>query len=64
MRVIKCDICKKEIKEAVEIRGLHVKGENYVLDLDLLTGGETEICEPCRNRIIRKAIKENFPLEK
>jgi hypothetical protein len=60
MKVTKCDLCKREIEEIAKteflLDGLYIKFKD---DTDW-----KEICEPCRNRIIRKIIKENFPLEK
>lgn len=38
---------------------IKAEGIGIVVTLD----SKLELCEPCLNRIIRKAIKETFPLE-
>ncbi len=61
MRVIKCDACKREIEEPSGlIFEFETEGGKLMVELE----DEREMCESCRNRIIRGLVKENFPLER
>jgi len=70
MHVLKCDLCKKEIAEPAKLKDFGIDGMEIALivgkiEIALIPGnGKTEICESCRNRLIRGIIETNFPLRK